>query len=220
MRLERLPPRVNVCRLDEALRRPSAEVLARHPRETGLEVQPARRRLTDGEWASGRAGGDRLPVAPLTDTAVLAAPTSGDQRTIVGCDLDWPQRLLGQADQGDVMGGAMHPHLGHLRQPAPKRLMERVERRNIRTGRPQVATDICAPTCPLPVGVGSVRTAAPGPNAIVISQVPIAGVPPRGATGGMGRHHRCLMVMEQGLRHPTPIRQGVPVPAHNGHHAT
>jgi len=78
MRLERLPQRVKVCRIDDALMRSSDEVMARDTLETGIDVQPALRRLTDGELASGIAGGDRIPVAPITDQAVLAAPTRGD----------------------------------------------------------------------------------------------------------------------------------------------
>jgi hypothetical protein len=220
MRLERLPPRLNVRRLDNPLLPPGDEVMARATLATGRDVQPARRRLTDGALAEGIAGGDRLPVAPLTDQAVLAAPTDGDHRKIGGRARHWPPRLLGHADQGDCRGGARQPPMGPRRQPAPTRLMERVARRNIRTGRPTGATAIGDPTVHLPCGWGSVRTAPPGPNAIGLSTVQRAGVPPRGATGVMGLHHRVLMVLEQVLRHPTQISKGGPVTAHKSHHAT
>ena len=201
-RLERLPQRSNVRWIDATLLPPSDEVMARDTLETGLDVQPALGCLTDGELAAGRARGDRIPVAPITEQAVLAAPTGGDHREVVGPDGHWPQRLLGQPDSGDFMGGAMHPHLGHLRQPAPKRLMQRIKRRNIWTGRPKIATDRCDPTVHLPRGLGSVWTAQLGHKAVMISKVQIAGVPPMGATGVMPMHHRFLMVMEQVLRPP------------------
>ena len=98
MRLERLPQRSQVRRIDNALLPPSDEVMTRDTLKTGIDCQPALGRLTDGEWAYGIASGDRIPVAPLTDKAVLAAPTGGDHRQIVGNNSHWPQRLLRQAD--------------------------------------------------------------------------------------------------------------------------
>jgi hypothetical protein len=71
-------------RIDNTLLAPSNEVMARDTLKTGIDVQPALGRLTDGELAEGIADGDRLPVAPITDEAVLAAPTGGNHRQIVG----------------------------------------------------------------------------------------------------------------------------------------
>jgi hypothetical protein len=67
MRLERLPQRLNGRRSATTLRPPGDAVMARATLETGIAGQPARRRLTDGELAEGIAGGDRLPVAPITE---------------------------------------------------------------------------------------------------------------------------------------------------------